>query len=96
MLVLLFVLPFGTGPAPAGPEDESVFVKGPLPGQHESLLYVWTSDADAKSRALDPQRLEPRRGERDVGVLPCPAEALVHGPRVGQLALGAQRLQQAE
>jgi len=47
-LLLLFVLPLGTGPTPAGPADESVFVKGLLPGQHESLLYVWTSDADAK------------------------------------------------
>ncbi|HEU5261375.1 MAG TPA: selenium-binding protein SBP56-related protein [Gemmatimonadales bacterium] len=48
LLLPLFVLPLGAGPAPAGPADESVFVKGLLPGQHESLLYVWTSDADAK------------------------------------------------
>src|SRR5205823_5440777 len=34
--------------APSGPEDESVFVKNLRPDQHESLLYVWTSDADAK------------------------------------------------
>ena len=32
----------------SGPEDESVFVTGLRAGQHESLLYVWTSDADAK------------------------------------------------
>src|SRR5213592_3831206 len=35
-------------PAPGGPADESVFVRGLPPGQHESLLYVWTSDADQK------------------------------------------------
>src|SRR5438874_29689 len=35
-------------PAPVGPADESVFVRGLPPGQHESLLYVWTSDADQK------------------------------------------------
>src|SRR5881397_393629 len=32
----------------SGPADESVFVTGLRAGQHESLLYVWTSDADAK------------------------------------------------
>ena len=47
-LLLLFTLPAWLGPAPAGPEDESVFVKNLRPDQHESLLYVWTSDADAK------------------------------------------------
>src|SRR5437879_5934230 len=36
-------------PAPVGPADESVFVRGLPPGQHESLLYVWTSDADPAS-----------------------------------------------
>ncbi len=30
------------------PLDESVFVKTLKPSQHESLLYVWTSDADQK------------------------------------------------
>src|SRR5438876_629504 len=35
-------------PAPGGPADESVFVRGLPPGRHESLLYVWTSDADQK------------------------------------------------
>jgi methanethiol oxidase len=47
-LLLLLALPSWTGPVPAGPEDESVFVKGIPAGKHESLLYVWTSDADAK------------------------------------------------
>jgi selenium-binding protein 1 len=28
--------------------DESVFVKGLQPNQHESLLYIWTRDADGK------------------------------------------------
>src|SRR5438309_10886627 len=36
------------GEGSSGPEDESVFVTGLRAGQHESLLYVWTSDADAK------------------------------------------------
>src|SRR2546422_436925 len=36
------------GARSSGPEDESVFVTGLRAGQHESLLYVWTSDADAK------------------------------------------------
>src|SRR5881296_3157668 len=48
ILLLLVALPAWTGPMPSGPEDESVFAKGLRPGQHESLLYVWTSDADAK------------------------------------------------
>src|SRR5437773_11665359 len=39
-------------PAPGGPADESVFVRGLPPGQHESLLYVWTSDADQKDPYL--------------------------------------------
>src|SRR5204862_360126 len=47
-LLLLCTLPAWIGPAPSGPEDESVFVKNLRPDQHESLLYVWTSDADAK------------------------------------------------
>lgn len=48
LLLSLLVLPSWTTPPPAGPEDESVFVTGLPPGRHESLLYVWTSDADAK------------------------------------------------
>src|SRR5437879_12182171 len=36
------------GAGSSGPEDESVFVAGLRARQHESLLYVWTSDADAK------------------------------------------------
>ncbi len=48
-LVLLATLPFwATAPAPAGSSDESVFVQNLRPDQHESLLYVWTSDADGK------------------------------------------------
>jgi methanethiol oxidase len=47
-MLLLFTLPAWLGPAPTGPEDESVFVKNLRPDQHESLLYVWTSDADTK------------------------------------------------
>src|SRR5712691_820792 len=47
-LLLLFTLPAWLGPVPSGPEDESVFVKNLRPDQHESLLYVWTSDADAQ------------------------------------------------
>src|SRR6266702_2888799 len=49
ILLLLVALPAWTGPMPSGPEDESVFAKGLRPGQHESLLYVWTIDADPKS-----------------------------------------------
>ena len=50
LLFLFAVLPVGIviAPAPSGPVDESVFVRGLLAGQHESLLYVWTSDADQK------------------------------------------------
>ncbi len=50
LLFLFAVLPAGImiAPAPGGPADESVFVRGLPPGQHESLLYVWTSDADQK------------------------------------------------
>ena len=50
LLLLFAVLPVGIviAPAPSGPADESVFVRGLPAGQHESLLYVWTSDADQK------------------------------------------------
>jgi len=48
LLSLLVVLPAAVVPAPRGPEDESVFVHGLPAGQHESVLYVWTSDADQK------------------------------------------------
>jgi selenium-binding protein 1 len=34
--------------APAPIPDESVFVKGLAPGEHEKLLYVWTRDADGQ------------------------------------------------
>ena len=47
-LLLVFTLPAWLGPVPSGPEDESVFVKNLRPDQHESLLYVRTSDADAQ------------------------------------------------
>lgn len=45
---VLATIPAWTGSAAPGFVDESVFVKGLSPGEHESLLYVWTSDADAK------------------------------------------------
>ena len=45
-LLLLAALPAGLLIARRGPEDESVFVRGLRPDQHESVLYVWTSDAD--------------------------------------------------
>ena len=50
LLLLFAVLPVGMviAPSPSGPADESVFVRGLPAGQHESLLYVWTSDADQK------------------------------------------------
>ena len=50
MLLLFAVLPVGLviAPAPSGPADESVFVRGLPASQHESVLYVWTSDADQK------------------------------------------------
>lgn len=35
-----------TGPAPVA--DESPFVKGLKPGEHEKILYIWTRDADHK------------------------------------------------
>ena len=53
-LLLSAALPVGLlmapapAPAPSGPADESVFVRGLPAGQHESVLYVWTSDADQK------------------------------------------------
>jgi selenium-binding protein 1 len=48
LLLLCAALPAAVIPAARGPEDESVFVHGLPAGQHESLLYVWTSDADQK------------------------------------------------
>jgi selenium-binding protein 1 len=49
LLLVAAALPAGLVPVPRGPTDESVFVRGPLaPGRHESVLYVWTSDADQK------------------------------------------------
>ncbi len=47
-LLLLAALPAAVTRPQRGPEDESVFVRGLRPDQHESLLYVWTSDADQK------------------------------------------------
>src|SRR5256886_6495170 len=49
-MLLFAVLPVGMviAPTPRGPPDESVFVRGLPAGQHESVLYVWTSDADQK------------------------------------------------
>jgi len=52
LAVLLATLPLWAAAPPwrepAGFSDESVFVHNLKPGQRESLLYVWTSDADAK------------------------------------------------
>ncbi len=48
LLLLCAALPAAVIPAPRGPEDESVFVRGLSAGHHESVLYVWTSDADQK------------------------------------------------
>jgi methanethiol oxidase len=50
LAVLLVTLPLWAAatPLPGGRSDESVFVHNLKPGQRESLLYVWTSDADAK------------------------------------------------
>ncbi len=48
VVLLLATLPAWIAASPAGPLDESVFVKKLNPRQHESLLYVWTSDADQK------------------------------------------------
>src|SRR2546425_776953 len=67
MLLLLFTLPAWIAPVPSGPEDESVFVKNLRPDQHESLLYVWTSDADAKQPdflpVVDADPKSPRYGK---------------------------------
>lgn len=49
LLLLIAALPAAvTSTRGRGPEDESVFVRGLRPDQHEALLYVWTSDADQK------------------------------------------------
>ena len=51
--VLLAMLPLSAAAvhwrAPGEASDESAFVRNLQPGQHESLLYVWTSDADGKN-----------------------------------------------
>jgi methanethiol oxidase len=47
-LLLIAALPAAMTTARRGPEDESVFVRGLPAGQHEAVLYVWTSDADQK------------------------------------------------
>ncbi|HYT04054.1 MAG TPA: selenium-binding protein SBP56-related protein [Gemmatimonadales bacterium] len=47
-LLILAALPAALVTARRGPEDESVFVRGLRADQHESVLYVWTSDADQK------------------------------------------------
>jgi selenium-binding protein 1 len=49
--IVLIVLPIWAAATPrnlAVETDESVFVHGLTAGQHETLLYVWTSDVDAK------------------------------------------------
>src|SRR6266702_4553368 len=47
-LLIFAALPAALVTTRRGPEDESVFVHGLQADQHESLLYVWTSDADQK------------------------------------------------
>ena len=47
-LLIFAALPAALVTTRRGPEDESVFVHGLKADQHESLLYVWTSDADQK------------------------------------------------
>jgi len=47
-LLLIAALPAAITTARRGPEDESVFFRGLPAGQHEAVLYVWTSDADQK------------------------------------------------
>jgi len=46
--ILLAGLLFGATSPAFPPPDESVFVKGLKPGERETLLYVWTRDADHK------------------------------------------------
>lgn len=52
LAVLLVMLPIWVAATPwvqpAGTSDESVFVHNLTADRHESLLYVWTSDADTK------------------------------------------------
>src|SRR6266540_5208362 len=48
LLVLLAALPAAVTTPVNGPADESVFVRGLRADQRESVLYVWTSDADQK------------------------------------------------
>ena len=48
MLLLLGALPVAVAATPAYAPDESVFVKNLRAGTRESLLYVWTRDADGK------------------------------------------------
>jgi selenium-binding protein 1 len=48
ILLLLGTLPVAIAATSAFAPDESVFVKNLKPGEHETLLYVWTRDADGK------------------------------------------------
>lgn len=48
LLLLFVVLPAAVTTPARGPADESVFVRGLPPDRHETVLYVWTSDADQK------------------------------------------------
>ena len=48
LLVLFAALPAAVTTPVRGPADESVFVRGLRADQRESVLYVWTSDADQK------------------------------------------------
>jgi selenium-binding protein 1 len=48
-LLLLGALPLAIAATPTFAPDESVFVKNLKPGEHETLLYVWTRDAAGKA-----------------------------------------------
>lgn len=66
-IAIAALVTLAAAPPPLPPDwDESVFVRGLKPGQHESLLYVWTRDADSKESdfltVLDVNPSSPRYG----------------------------------
>jgi methanethiol oxidase len=62
-LLLLGALPILIAATSDFAPDESVFVKNLKPGEHETLLYVWTRDADAKeSDFLSVVDVDPKSG----------------------------------
>lgn len=81
LLLLCAALPAAVVPAPPapwGPEDESVFVHGLPADRHESVLYVWTSDADQKDpdflTTIDVDPKSPSYG-KIIATTPTPAPA---------------------